>query len=156
MRTCPLGGASFGQTHVGECSAVVVVCAKLAAHEDAARTNAHAPQEVLDGLVPIIERSYAGRDQFQRDEAIRSASLASMTLMLVAQAEGLNTCPMIGYDPVKVAEIVRLGAGHIPVMLVVIGRGVEGAVFPTSRLPLSETVRLETFDGAGLSAADDD
>ncbi|MFI5403405.1 MAG: hypothetical protein ACHQ1G_10740, partial [Planctomycetota bacterium] len=67
-----------------------------------------------------------------------------------AQSMGLVTCPMIGFDPKKVAEIAGLFEDHIPVMLIVLGRPGPGAPFPTSRLPLAETVRLETLGGPGL------
>jgi nitroreductase len=152
-RRAELCAASYGQPHVGAAPAVVVVAAKLAAHEDAARANGHAPAPVLDKLVPIIERTYAGDAQLMRDEAIRSASLAAMTLMLVAQAHGLATCPMIGFDPARVKTIARLDDGHIPVMLVTLGRPGPGKPFPTSRFPLAETVRLETLDGPGLGGS---
>jgi nitroreductase len=129
---------------------VVVVAAKLPAHEDAARANGHAPPEVLKTLVPVIERTYEGKPQFQRDEAIRSASLAAMTLMLAAEAEGLATCPMIGFSPAKVAAIVDLDDRHVPVMLLCLGRRGRGQPFPTSRFPLAETVKLESLRGQGL------
>ena len=146
-----LMAASWGQPHVGAAPAVVVVAGKLAAHEDAARANGHAPQEVLDSLVPIIERSYAGNEQFQRDEAIRSGSLASMTLMHAARTLGLSTCPMIGFQPAEVARIAGLDEGHVPVMLITLGKQGDGPVLPTSRFPLEEVVRLERLDGPGLS-----
>ncbi len=137
--------ASFGQPHVGENSGVVAVCAKLTAHEDAARCNGHAPAETLLSLVPMITGYYAQNEQFQRDEAIRSASLAAMTLMLIAQQEGLASCPMIGFDPNKVAEVVNLPDHHMIVMLVVLGKQGPIAPFPTSRLPLGEVVLHERF-----------
>ncbi len=143
--------ASYGQRHVGEAPCVVVVAAWLDAHTEAARANGHAPKEVLDRLVPFIERSYGGKPQLQRDEAIRSASLASMTLMLVATAEGLATCPMIGFEPAKVCEIAGLDDRHVPVMLIVLGYAGDGQPFPTSRFPLAESVKLETLGGKGLA-----
>ena len=145
-----LAAAAFGQRPVREAGADIVICAKVAAHEDAARTNGHAPSDVLDQLVPIIEGIYVGNDELQRDEAIRSGSLAAMTLMLVAEAEGLATCPLIGFDPERVCEAIRLPDGHIPVLIVCLGKRGEVDPFPTSRLPLEETVRLESFDGPVL------
>lgn len=149
-RRARLQDAAYGQPHVGTAPATVVVAAKLNAHEDGARANGHAPPEVLTGLVPIIESSYAGKPQFCRDEAIRSASLAAMNLMLVAESLGLRSCPMIGFDPERVSTLAGLDAGHFPVMLVCLGRPGPGEPFPTSRFPLSETVKLETLDGEGL------
>ncbi len=142
--------ASYGQKHVGEASAVVVVAAKPDAHEDADRVQQHVPDAGQRAdLVKLIQGYYAGKPEFQRDEAIRSASLAAMTLMLVAQAKGLSTCPMIGFDPQKVTDVVGLEEGCFPVMLVVLGKA-AGEPFPTSRLPLGEVVKLENADGLGL------
>lgn len=146
-----LRAAAFGQRHVEECGAAVVVAGKLSAHEDAERVQGHVPDEALRAkIVDLIRKSYGSNARFQRDEAIRSCSIAAMTLMLAAQSLGLATCPMIGFDPKKVADIVRLPADHVPALLVVLGRPGPVPPFPTSRLPLAEIVRLETFDGTGL------
>ena len=150
-RRAALRAASYGQKHVEECGAVVVVAAKLTAHEDVERVQQHVPDLALRSkLVKTITGYYLDKPAFQRDEAIRSGSLSSMTLLLAAQSMGLVTCPMIGFDPKKVSEISGLDANHIPVMLIVLGKPGPGAPFPTSRLPLSETVKLETLGGPGL------
>ena len=98
----------------------------------------------------MITGIYEGKPQLQRDEAIRSGSLGSMTLMLVARSMGLDTCPMIGFDPEKVSRIVGLDDDHIPVMLITLGKSGNIDPFPTSRLDLSDTVKLETLTGPGL------
>ncbi|MHC4550431.1 MAG: nitroreductase family protein [Planctomycetota bacterium] len=146
-----LCAASFGQRHVAEGAAVVVVAAKLRAHEDAERAQVHVPDDALRAkLVREIEGYYAANPQFQRDEAIRSASLAAMTLMLVAESKGLGTCPMIGFNPKQVTEVAALPEGCFPVMLVVLGKPGPGETFPTSRFALAEVVKLESFLGEGL------
>lgn len=144
-----LMAASWNQPHVGQAAVDVVVCGKLGAHEDAARCWSEAPAEVAARMVPMIGGFYAGKEQLQRDEAIRSGSLAAMTLMLVAQSRGWNTCPMIGFDPRKVSAILGIPDDHVPVVLITLGKG-GAAPFPSGRLPLSETVRLDRFDGEGL------
>jgi len=147
-----LMAASWGQPHVGAAPVDIVVCGKLAAHEDARRGNSHAPEDVLAKLVPLIDGIYANNPQLQRDEAIRSGALASMTLMLTAESMGMRTCPMIGFDPNKVAEIAGIDEGYVPVMLITLGYPGEGGVFPTSRFPMGDVVKLETLDGEGLEA----
>lgn len=142
--------ASFNQEQVETASATIVVAAKLAAHEDAAKIYADTPPAVRDSMVPMIAGYYADHPQLRRDEAIRSASLAAMTLMYAAYDQGYASCPMIGFDPKAVSELVRLDAGHFPVMLVVIGKQVGQMRPRASRLPIREVVRLETMDGAGL------
>lgn len=142
--------AAWGQKHIGAAPADVVVCAKLTAHEDADRVQQHAPPAVREKVVSMIEGIYDGKPRLQRDEAIRSGSLASMTLMLAARSLGLDTCPMIGFDPKKVAAIVGLDDDHIPVMLITLGKKGDADPFPTSRLGLGDTVKLESLDGPGL------
>ena len=150
-RRAALRAASYGQKHVEQCGAAIIVAGKLPAHEDVERVQQHVPDLALRAkLCKTITGYYKDNPRFQRDEAIRSGSIASMTLMLAAQSMGLVTCPMIGFDPKKVAEAVKLPEDHIPVMLIVLGKPGPGAPFPTSRLPLDETVKLETLDGPGL------
>lgn len=145
-----LRAAALGQEQVETASAVVVVLGKLNAYEDAARIYADTPPAVQNSVVPMIGKYYADAPALQRDEAIRSASLAAMTLMLAARDRGFATGPMIGFDPPAVCKLLGIDANHLPVMLVVIGRQV-GEVRPrATRLPTSEIVRLERFDGPGL------
>ncbi|OSI17166.1 nitroreductase family protein [Neisseria dumasiana] len=58
----------------------------------------------------------------QRDEAVRSVSLAAMPLMLAAQERGWATCPMSGFDPEAVRQVAGLAENLLPVLLVAIGK----------------------------------
>lgn len=143
--------ASMDQKQVENCGAVVIVCAKLDAHADAPALFAKAPLATRDQMVGLTARLYAGNAQFARDEAIRSASLAAMTLMYAAKARGFDTGPMIGFDPVAVAEVAKLRPNYVPAMLVVLGRASGPVASPRGyRRPLAEVVKLETLDGTGL------
>lgn len=142
--------AAFDQEQVETASAVVLVLGKLAAHEDAERIFAATPENVRKSMVPMIHGFYAGNSAAQRDEAIRSGALAGMTLMLAAQDMGYASGPMIGFDPSAVCKILRVADGHVPVMLVVIGKQVGDLRGRADRLPPSEVVKLEAFDGRGL------
>lgn len=143
--------AAYDQEQVENASATIVVVAKLSAHMDAPRIYADTPTSVREAMVPMIGGFYTNNPQMQRDEAIRSASLAAMTLMYAACDLGYATGPMIGFDPKAVGELIGLDGEHIPVMLVVIGKQV-GEVRPRAdRLPVAEVVRLESFHGKGLS-----
>ena len=85
-----------------------------------------------------------------RDEAIRSASLASMTLMYAAKNRGYDTGPMIGFDPAAVAKLVNLTPNYFPVLLIVLGH-FKGEIHPRDgRHPVEHVVRLNTLDGPGL------
>lgn len=143
--------AAYDQEQIESASATIVVAAKLTAHEDAPRVYAGAPESVRKSMLPMIEGFYSDNPQLQRDEAIRSGSLAAMTLMYAALDMGYATGPMIGFDPKAVCELIGLHGEYIPVMLVVIGKQM-GQVRPRdNRLPLTEVVRLESLDGSGLA-----
>lgn len=147
-----LRAAAMDQKQVENCGAVVIVCGKLDAHVDAPTIFAQAPAPVRDQMVGLTAHLYADNAQFARDEAIRSASLAAMTLMYAARARGFDTGPMIGYDPVAVAQAVNLPANFIPAMVIVLGRASGPVQMPRGyRRPLSEVVKLETADGSGLA-----
>jgi putative NAD(P)H nitroreductase len=137
---------------VAQASAVIIVLGYLKAHRDAAEICADAPEAVRQMLVPMISGAYQGKTDLQRDEAIRSGSLASMTLMLAALEMGYSTCPMIGFDPEGVCEFLGVDEFHIPVMMVTLGKPVGEPARKSGRLPVSSVVNLESFDGPGLGA----
>ncbi|MDH4395887.1 MAG: nitroreductase family protein [Limnobacter sp.] len=104
-----------------------------------------APKEVSDLLVGWMGPFHEGREWLQRDEAQRSIGMAMQTLMLAAKAMGYDSCPMIGFDIEKVAELVKLPADHVMGPLVAIGRGVKPAQPKGGQLSLSDVVIDNTF-----------
>ncbi len=149
-RKAALREAAFSQEQLVTASAAIVVVGKLNAYEDAPAIYEETPQRVRDTVLPMIEKFYAGKPAFQRDEAIRSASLAAMSLMLAAADMGYATGPMIGFDPDAVSRAVNLDEHHIPVMIIVIGKQ-KGDLRPRPyRFPPGEIARLETLEGTGL------
>ncbi len=142
--------AAWGQPQVEESSVAILVSGKLNGFEDAPRIYEEVPEEMRADALDMIQGFYAENKQAQRDEAIRSASLASMSLMYAAQDAGFSTCAMIGFDAAEIAALLNLPDNYLPVMLIVLGRG-KGASFPRAyRKPLEEIVKLDRFDGAGL------
>jgi len=142
--------AAWGQQQVEDCSVAILVCGKLDAHKDAPEIYKNAPKEVQEGLLPMINNIYEGKEQLQRDEAIRSASLAAMTLMYAAKNRGWATGPMIGFDQVATSKLLNLTQEYIPVMLLVLGYQKNEPRPRDYRRPIEEIVRLNTLDGPGL------
>ena len=101
--------------------------------------------------LPTIAGAYTGQPQLQREEAVRSASMAAMALMFAAKARGWDSGPMIGFDAAKVGALLELDAHTVPVMLVVLGKALGGQQ-PARlyRRPLAEVVKLETANGVAL------
>ncbi len=100
----------------------------------------NAPKEVADLLVGWMGPFHEGREWLQRDEAQRSIGMAMQTLMLAAKAMGYDSCPMIGFDIEKVAELINLPDDHVMGPMVAIGRGTKDAWPKPGQLSLGEVV----------------
>ena len=138
--------ASWGQAQVTDCSLLVAVCGDMRAWaKDPARYWRDAPAAVRDQLVPMILQFYDGNDQLARDEAQRSCGMAAQTLMLAARAMGYDSCPMDGFDPQRVAELLRLPEDHLLSMFVAIGKPVEPARPRSGQLDLDEVRIVDRF-----------
>lgn len=138
--------AAVDQAQVTDASITIVLTADLKAWEkDPARYWVNAPKEVQDILVPWMQPFYEGKEELQRDEAMRSCGIAGQTIMLAAKAMGYDSCPMIGFDPVKVAEIIRLPEDHAIGFMVVVGKATQPAWPKPGQLPLSDVVVHDRF-----------
>jgi nitroreductase len=105
----------------------------------------NAPQEVSDLLVNWMGPFHEGREWLQRDEAQRSIGLAMQTLMLAAQDLGYQSCPMIGFDIDKVAELINLPDDHVMGPMVAIGKGTKDPWPKPGQLPLAALVFENSF-----------
>ena len=76
--------------------------------------------------------------------AVKSTALACENLMIAAEALGLNTCPMEGFDSRRLGEFLGLSARcHEIVMVIAIGRkSVAHPAAPQWRRPLHTTVTV--------------
>ena len=140
-----LCAAAWNQAQVKEASATILLCADLKAHENGARYWENAPATVQEALVPVIGKFYEGNGQLQRDEAMRSIGIASQTIMVAAKAMGYDTCPMIGFDPVKVGSIINLPEDHLIGMMITVGKAVKGANVRGGQLEYAEVVFRDEF-----------
>lgn len=138
--------AAWHQSQVTDASVVILVCADLNAWDrQAERYWATAPAETRAALVSMISKFYAGNDELQRDEALRSAGMAAQTIMLAAKAMGYDSCPMIGFDMDAVACLVKLPEDHLIGMMITVGKALQPARPRGGQLPLSELVYEDTF-----------
>jgi nitroreductase len=76
--------------------------------------------------------------------ATKSTSLACENLMIVAEALGINTCPMEGFDSRRLSRYLGLSARyHEIVMVIAIGKKSPTYVEPPQwRRPLEATVTI--------------
>lgn len=137
---------SWMQPQITDASLLVVVCADIKAWEKAPeRYWQNAAQDIREGMVAAIGDYYRGREQAQRDEAMRSCGIAAQTLMLAAKAKGYDSCPMDLSDFSEVAKIIKLPDDHAIAMFVAIGKG-EREPWPRGgQLLRNEVVFMDRF-----------
>lgn len=134
------------QAQITDASVLIIMTADvLAWKKDPARYWKNAPTEVAELLVGWMGPFHEGREQLQRDEAMRSIGMAMQTLMLAAKSTGYESCPMIGYDYDEVAKLINLPADHCIGPLVAIGKGAKAPWPKPGQLSLDEVVVNNTF-----------
>ncbi len=141
--------AAWGQAQVTEASLLIVLCADVKAwNKQPERYWQDAPEPVRNALVPMIKPFYEGRDQVQRDEAMRSVGIAAQTLMLAAKDMGYDSCPMIGFDADAVGKLINLPDDHVVGMLLTIGKAAKPAYPKGGYLPTNEVIIENRFSAA--------
>jgi nitroreductase len=72
----------------------------------------------------------------------KSCALAAQTFMLAITAEGYDTCPMEGFDRVRVARALGLPGGAEICMIVAVGKGTEAGIYgERRRVPMDQVIR---------------
>jgi nitroreductase len=129
------------QAQMTDASLLILMTAdKKAWTKDPERYWRNAPPEVAKMLVDWIAPFHEGREWLERDEAQRSIGMAMQNLMLAAKAMGYDSCPMIGFDIDKVAELIRLPADHVMGPMVAIGKGTKDPWSKPGQLSLDEVM----------------
>ena len=142
-----LRSLAYGQAKVSDAAVTFIICGQLPDHTALAAR-----------LLPFVEAGFMPADMASgwqegaraqyvdprtaRDEAVRSASLGAATLIFAAEALGLVSGPMGGFDAEGVARAFGLGRNEVPVMLVAVGRAAPGNWPQKPRRPLAEVLEL--------------
>lgn len=140
--------AAFGQQKVADAAVTFIVLGDLRGHEklgnilDQSVKAGILDQQTCNRWVDMANESYANPLK-ARDEAIRSASLAAMTLMIAAHAKGLVSGPMIGFDPEGVKREFGISDRYVPVMLLTVGYPAEGNWPRKPRLTVEEVLAFD-------------
>ena len=95
-----------------------------------------------EAWIRMANRIYADKGT-ARDEALRSASLAAMTMMLAAEARGLVAGALTGFDAERVKREFGIEDRYVPVMLLAVGYPKGGEVPRMPRLDVSEVLALD-------------
>lgn len=141
-----LKAVAYNQQKVVDASVTFIVLGDLRGYEKLPRIlgpmvdGGLMDQAMADRWAQSAASSYGADEQFARDEAIRSASFAAMTLMIAAQAKGLSTGPMIGFDPAGVKREFNITDRYVPVMLLTVGYPAHGNWPRKPRLGVEEVL----------------
>ncbi len=143
-----LKAVAYGQQKIADAAVTFIICGTLEAHKGLAKALQPSidagiiDQAMSDAWVGMATGAHTDNPQRQRDEAIRSASMGAMTLMLAAQGMGLVSGPMIGFDPAAVSREFNLTANDIPAMLVAVGYAAAGNWPQKPRLPVQDILTI--------------
>jgi nitroreductase len=137
---------AWDQAQVTDASLFIVLCADLKAwSKHPERYWRDVPESVRNFVVPAIDSYYRGKEQVQRDEAMRSCGMAAQTLMLAAKSMGYDSCPMDGFDFEAVGRLINLPSDHVVALFVAIGKA-TGTPWPRGgKLPLAEVMVTDRF-----------
>lgn len=138
--------ASYDQPQMTDASEVLVLCMDLKTWEkEPAQYWQHTGDEVAGIMVQSITGYYEQNLQAQRDEGMRSCSILSMAIMLLAQEMGYDSCPMDGFDFNLVGDIINLPHDHEICLILTIGKATEPPHDKGGQLNLDEVVVTDQF-----------
>ncbi|TCJ01661.1 nitroreductase family protein [Cytobacillus praedii] len=140
--------AANGQYKVSSASAVVFVVGDKNAYQQAPEiyeglkllgiVNKQEYDHMVNDTISFYE---SGGEVFQRDEAIRNASLSAMLFMLAAKEKGWDTCPMIGFNQQEIKDLLKIDEQYEVVLMITIGKEKVSSRKPRGyRKPVSEFV----------------
>jgi len=88
---------------------------------------------------PVPREPVSGADM--RVWAVKSTALAAENLMLAFRAQGYDTCPMEGFDRVRVRRLLGIPRDGEIVMVLAVGRAVRGGVYGSQfRFPAERSI----------------
>jgi len=142
------------QYKVKTASAVIVVLGDINAHHHIRTINEGLLN--LGALTPFqyeqesqsVTEFYEARGRFfQREDAIRNASLSAMQFMLIAQDRGWDTCPMIGFDAEELQKSLEIPDHYVISLVITIGKKSEAKQRPRGyRKPINEYVSFNKLN----------
>lgn len=143
-----LQAAAYGQKQVAEAAVTFIILGDLKGVEklremvDLAVGCGALPQAKAEAWVRMAAELYAD-GQSAREEALRSATLASMLLMLAAQARGLASGALSGFDAGQVKREFGIDDRYLPVMLLAVGHPASASPTRQPRLPVDAVLAFD-------------
>jgi nitroreductase len=157
-----LQSVAYGQEHVTDAAAAVVVLGTLDPSDHVARVTddlvdkGYLPEDGREDRLEAVERLSDADAETRRVWTVQSCSLAAMALMHAAWDRGIASCPMGGFDADALRETFDVPDTYEPVLLVTLGYPAEGAPDlerPRKfRRPVDEIVHFDRFDPVARGA----
>jgi len=136
----------YDQAQMTDASLLIIITGDIKAwKKDPQRYWQNAPKEVAELLVNWIGPFHEGKEWLQRDEAQRSIGMVMQTIMLAAKDLGYDSCPMIGFDLDKVAQLINLPDDHDMGPMIAIGKKTKEPWPKPGQLNLNELVFENSF-----------
>ena len=129
---------SMNQPQVKDASHVLVFCIEsnisseyIKAHFNRVETIRHTDREILDEYEDYLIDSFSNKEIEEiRDWMTKQAYLAMGNLLTVCAVEGIDACPMEGFDPNKYDELLELDQRGLQSVLVMpVGYRAEDDMF---------------------------
>ena len=145
-----LQAAAYGQQQVADAAVTFIVLGDL----DGVDTLPEVLKPSVEQGVLTDSRAKAWIDMARkiyadprtaREEAIRSCSLAAMTLMLAAEARGYGAGALSGFDPEQVKRDFGIGERYVPAMLLAVGYPASCDETRKPRLPLASVLAFDRW-----------
>jgi nitroreductase len=143
-----LTDAAYGQRQVADAAVTFIVLGDTCGTE---KLPGIIERAVADGAMPdgkgaawlrLANQIYAD-PEIARDEAIRSGSLAAMVLMLAAEARGLGSGALSGFDAARVMAEFEIDERYVPVMLLCVGHATGSSGVRQPRLSVDEVLAFD-------------
>ncbi len=125
---------AFNQQQIVEASSLIVMLGDYQAfnkgniikiHEEGYQAG-YLDESLRDYLANAAINYYESKTKEDlKLELTRDVSLASMSLVLLANEAGFDTITMSGYDSKKLKEILNISDRYLDVMLIAIGKGIK-------------------------------
>ncbi|MDP4126614.1 MAG: nitroreductase family protein [Bacillota bacterium] len=142
--------AAYGQQQVKEAAVSVIVLGDTQANLNAegiysvAANAGYMPESVKNDILANIKRVYDTVPNAGVQLALQNSSYAAMQLMLAAKAEGIDSCPMTGYDSKAIRELLEIPDRYIPTLLVTLGYASQPA-HGSGRFPVNQILFYDKF-----------
>lgn len=140
--------AAFGQTQVVDAPVTFIVLGDVRGVEKLPEVMERSvrcgalPRRKAAAWLRMAGELYADVEM-ARDEAVRSACLAAMVMMLAAEARGLASAPLSGFDSARVKQMFDIDERYVPVLLLPVGHPVSRQEQRQPRLSVAEVLAFD-------------